>query len=91
MKAAAANAFTLGHYHYRQENYEQALAYFEQSVEELPEAALRVWPVEYANVYRMLGKTQAALDDLVGAQLSFERYLALAGDTADPAIIQWVT
>jgi tetratricopeptide (TPR) repeat protein len=84
-------AFTLGHYHYTQGNYQRALGYFEQSVENLPELAFEFAPEDYANVYRMLGKTQAALKDHAGARLSFEHYLALAGATADPAILVAMT
>lgn len=80
-------AFTLGHYYYGVEDYEKALGYFERSIDLLPEIVFEVAPVDYANHYRRLGMTQAVLGDIAGAHDSFERYLVLAGDGADPMIV----
>ena len=52
----------------------------------LPEFVFEVAPEDYANIYRRLGQTQAALGQTAEALASFERYLMLAGDGADPVI-----
>jgi tetratricopeptide (TPR) repeat protein len=80
-------AFTLGRYYNGVEDYGKALGYLEECLELLPEVVFEVAPEDYANVYRVLGKTQSALGDEAAAHVSFERYLTLAGDGADPVIV----
>ena len=80
-------AFTLGRYYNGVEDYGKALGYLEECLELLPEVVFEVAPEDYANVYRVLGKTQVALGDEAAARVSFERYVTLAGDGADPRIV----
>lgn len=80
-------AFTLGHYYYEVAQYARALEYFEESIALLPAVAFELAPQDYANLYRMLGNSQLELGMIDSAQASFEQYLVLAGDEADPVVL----
>lgn len=82
-------AFTLGCYYYNAERYEEALEKFTEAIDELPEEVL-IPGTPYANLYRMLGKTQDSLDLHDEAMKSYKRYLELNTLDPDPAIVELV-
>lgn len=82
-------AFTLGTYYYNTNRYEIALEKFTEAIEALP-AEILIPGTPYANLYRMLGKTQDALELHEEALASYQRYLELNTLDPDPTIVTLV-
>lgn len=86
----AMYAFTMGHYYYVQEDYETALGYFEEAIEVTPQILFEE-ATDLANLYRLLGMTQAKLGLINEAVASNNLYLAYADEAlVDEDIVVWV-
>ncbi len=88
-------AFTSGHYYYVQEDYERAVEEFTSAIEQLPDDFFELVAeydvaADYAFFYLYLGDAQLQLGMTDEALVSFGRYLEMAGDTADPVIVELV-
>ena len=84
----AMTAYRMGRYYFARENYDRAVARYEEAIEGIPAEVFETIP-GYANIYWDMGEAQFMAGQPVEALASYQRYVELAGDTARPEAVAY--
>lgn len=87
--AEAMTAYRVGHYYFVAGDYDRAIAYYTEAIDEMPEVIFE-GSADYAVIFWDMGDAQFMAGQHGEALACYQRYLELAGDEASAEAAEYV-